>query len=63
MLDILWSRLIRIIGRLAREERGDSLINWLVLAVGLAAAAALVVALLRPAIETAANNIVSTLTG
>jgi hypothetical protein len=49
--------------RAAREERGDSLINWVVLAVGLAAAAAAVVALLRPAIEQAANKIVSLLGG
>ena len=46
-----------------REERGDSLVNWVVLAVGLAAAAAAVVALLRPAIETAAQKMVNFISG
>jgi hypothetical protein len=61
MLDKLWFALLAAAERAAREERGDSLINWVVLAVGLAAAAAAVVALLRPAIENAANKIVSLL--
>lgn len=63
LLDKLWFRLLELAERAAREERGDSLINWVVLAVGLAAAAAAVVALLRPAIEHAANKIVSLLGG
>jgi len=63
LLDKLWSTLLTLAERAAREERGDSLINWVVLAVGLAAAAAAVVALLRPAIENAANRIVSLLGG
>jgi hypothetical protein len=63
MLDVLWFRLLEWAQRAAREERGDSLVNWVVLAVGLAAAAAAVVALVRPAIETAANKIVSVLGG
>jgi len=63
LLDKLWSTLLTLAERAAREERGDSLINWVVLAVGLAAAAAAVVALLRPAIEQAANRIVSLLGG
>jgi hypothetical protein len=46
-----------------REERGDSLVNWLILTVGLAVAAAAVVALLRPAIETAAEEIVNAISG
>lgn len=61
MLDILWLRFLGAVQRIANEERGDSLINWVVLAVGLAAAAAAVVTLLRPAIESAANDIVSLL--
>jgi hypothetical protein len=61
LLDKLWSTLLKAAERAAREERGDSLVNWVVLAVGLAAAAAAVVALLRPAIEDAANKIVSLL--
>ena len=61
--DKLWSSLLALAERAAREERGDSLINWVVLAVGLAAAAAVVVALLRPAIEQAAQKIVNVLGG
>lgn len=61
MLDFLWLRFLGAVQRIANEERGDSLINWVVLAVGLAAAAAAVVTLLRPAIESAANDIVSLL--
>jgi uncharacterized protein involved in exopolysaccharide biosynthesis len=63
LLDKLWSTLLALAERAAREERGDSLINWVVLAVGLAAAAAVVVALLRPAIEQAAHKIVNVLGG
>jgi hypothetical protein len=63
LLDKLWSTFIALAERAAREERGDSLISWVVLAVGLAAAAAAVVALLRPAIENAANKIVGILAG
>ena len=51
MLDRLWFQLLVAAERLRREERGDSLVNWVVLAVGLAAAAAAVVALLRPSIN------------
>src|SRR6266508_1387002 len=40
MLDALWFRLLDAAERIRREERGDSLVNWVVLAVGLAAAAA-----------------------
>ena len=50
MIDALWFRLLGWAERIRREERGDSLVNWVVLAVGLAAAAAAVVALLRPAL-------------
>jgi hypothetical protein len=63
MLDALWFRLLEWADRVRREERGDSLVNWVVLAVGLAAAAAAVVALLRPAIETAAQKMVNMISG
>ncbi len=63
MLDVLWFRLLEWADRVRREERGDSLVNWVVLAVGLAAAAAAVVALLRPAIETAGQKIVNMISG
>ncbi len=60
MLDTLWNRLLT---RLVREERGDGIISWVVLAVGLAAAAATVIALLRPAITSAAQSIVNMISG
>jgi hypothetical protein len=63
MIDALWFRFLGWADRVRREERGDSRVNWVVLAVGLAAAAAAVVALLRPAIETAGQKIVSFISG
>ena len=63
MIDALWFRLLGWADRVRREERGDSLVNWVVLAVGLAAAAAAVVALLRPAIDTAGQKIVNFISG
>ena len=63
MFDVLWFRLLDWAERVRREERGDSLVNWVVLAVGLAAAAAVVVALLRPAIIDAGQRIVNFISG
>jgi hypothetical protein len=63
MLTTLYTKLLVIGRRLRDEERGDSLVNWVVLAVGLAAAAAAVVALVGPAIGTAAQKIVNSLGG
>lgn len=63
MLDTLWFRLLASAERIRREERGDSLVNWVVLAVGLAAAAAAVVGLLRPAITDAGQKIVTFISG
>jgi hypothetical protein len=63
MLDKLWFGFLDSTDRLYREERGDSLVNWVVLAVGLAAAAAALVALLRPSIQDTGQRIVSFLTG
>ena len=63
MIDALWFRLLGWAERIRREERGDSLVNWVVLAVGLAAAAAAVVALLRPALEQAAQSIAYFISG
>ena len=60
LLDKLWNRLL---DRLVREERGDGIISWVVLAVGLAAAAAAVIAILRPAITNAAQSIVNLISG
>jgi len=63
MIDALWFRLLSWAERIRREERGDGLVNWVVLAVGLAAAAAAVVAILRPALETAAQSIANFISG
>lgn len=63
MLPTIYLRLRAVGRRLREEERGDSLVNWVVLAVGLAAAAALVVATVGPAIGNAAQKIVSSLGG
>jgi hypothetical protein len=63
MIDALWFRLLGWAERIRREERGDGLVNWVVLAVGLAAAAAAVVALLRPALDNAAQNIANFISG
>ena len=63
MLDTLWFRLLEAAVRIRREERGDSLVNWVVLAVGLASAAAAVVALLRPAIQEGGQKIVNFISG
>jgi uncharacterized membrane protein HdeD (DUF308 family) len=60
LLDTIWNRLLT---RLLREERGDGIISWVVLAVGLAAAAAGVIAVLRPAISNAAQSIVNMISG
>jgi len=60
MFDAIWFRLLEWADRVRREERGDGLVNWVVLAVGLAAAAAAVVALLRPAIVAAPSGSIST---
>lgn len=63
ILDAIWFRLLETAVRVRDEERGDSMVNWVVLAVGLAVAAAAIVALLRPALETAAHKIVSIIGG
>ena len=63
MPDALWFKFLGWAERIRKEERGDSLVNWVVLAVGLAAAAAAVVALLRPAIDTAGQKIVNFISG
>jgi hypothetical protein len=63
MLDALFFRLLEATERIRREERGDSLVNWVVLAVGLAAAAAALVVLLKPAIQDGGQNIVDFISG
>lgn len=63
MLITFYFRLLAVGQRLREEERGDSMVNWVVLALGLAAAAAVIVAMVGPAIANAAQRIVSSLGG
>lgn len=63
ILDAIWFRLLDTALRVRDEERGDSMVNWVVMAIGLAVAAAAIVTIVRPALETAANKIVSVLSG
>ena len=63
MLNAFFIRLLEAAERIRREERGDSLVNWVVLAVGLAAAAAALVVLLKPAIQDGGQNIVDFISG
>jgi hypothetical protein len=63
ILDAIWFRLLAAALRVRDEERGDSMVNWVVMAIGLAVAAAAIVTIVRPALETAANKIVSVLSG
>ncbi len=63
MLDAFFFRLLEAAERIRREERGDTLVNWVVLAVGLAAAAAALVALLKPAIVDGGQSIVDFISG
>lgn len=61
ILDAIWLRLLAGAQRAREEERGDSMINWVVLAVGLSVVAAAIVALLSPALRQAAQHIISEL--
>jgi hypothetical protein len=63
MFDALFFRLLDAAERIRREERGDGLVNWVVLAVGLAAAASALVALLKPAIQDGGQSIVDFISG
>lgn len=63
ILDAIWFRLLETAQRVREEERGDSMVNWVVLAVGLAIAAAAIVTIVRPALEAAAQKIVSVIGG
>lgn len=63
MFDVLFFRLLEAAERIRREERGDSLVSWVVLAVGLAAAAAAVVAMLKPAIQDGGQKMVDFISG
>jgi hypothetical protein len=53
-------RLLRRLARAACAERGDA-VNWLIITLGVAVAAAAVVTVLRPAIENAGQQIATLL--
>ncbi|MHB1570846.1 MAG: hypothetical protein ACYC0H_16820 [Solirubrobacteraceae bacterium] len=62
-LYVIRLRVLGLAQRVQREERGDSMVNWIVMAIGLALAAAAIIAILTPALESAAQKIVSILGG
>jgi hypothetical protein len=61
MLDRLWFALLERAERAAREERGDTLVTWLIVTLGIGAAAAAVIAVLSPALKDAGGRIVALL--
>jgi len=62
MLATIWHTAKTRLHALALEERGD-VVNWLIVTLGIAVAAAAVIAVLRPAIESAGKQIASLLGG
>ena len=61
MLATLWLKLSNRLVDVRDDERGD-VINWLIVTLGIAIAAAAVITVLRPAIEAAGQRI-ATLVG
>ena len=62
MLTTFWQRARRRLGMLVVDERGD-VVNWLIVTLGIAIAAAAVIAVMRPAIESAGKSIANLLGG
>lgn len=62
MLTTLWQRTRRRLSMLVVDERGD-VVNWLIVTLGIAIAAAAVIAVMRPAIESAGKSIANLLGG
>jgi hypothetical protein len=62
MLTSLWQTAKMRLQAIGVEERGD-VVNWLIVTLGVAIAAAAVIAVLRPAIESAGKQIASLLGG
>ena len=58
----IWQRLRDQLGRLRDEERGD-VVNWLIITLGVAIAAAAVITVLQPAIESAGQQIANLVGG
>jgi uncharacterized membrane protein YraQ (UPF0718 family) len=62
MLATLWRTVKRRLRAVGIDERGD-VVNWLIVTLGIAIAAAAVIAVMRPAIESAGKQIASLLGG
>lgn len=62
MFTTLWQRARRRLSMLVIDERGD-VVNWLIVTLGIAIAAAAVIAVMRPAIESAGKSIANLLGG
>ena len=62
MLATLWGTVAKRLRAIGIDERGD-VVNWLIVTLGIAIAAAAVIAVLRPAIESAGKQIASLLGG
>lgn len=62
MLATLWRTMKNRLRAIGTDERGD-VVNWLIVTLGVAIAAAAVIAVLRPAIVEAGRDIASLLGG
>jgi hypothetical protein len=62
MLATFWRTVKTRLRAIGVEERGD-VVNWLIVTLGVAIAAAAVIAVLRPAIESAGRQIAGLLGG
>jgi len=62
MFATLWRTVKTRLRAVGVDERGD-VVNWLIVTLGIAIAAAAVIAVMRPAIESAGKQIASLLGG
>ena len=62
MLATLWRTVKSRLRAVGVDERGD-VVNWLIVTLGIAIAAAAVIAVMRPAIESAGKQIASLIGG
>jgi hypothetical protein len=62
MLAMLWRTVKSRLRAVGVDERGD-VVNWLIVTLGIAIAAAAVIAVMRPAIESAGKQIANLLGG
>ena len=62
MFKTLWLKLSNRLVDVRDDERGD-VINWLIVTLGIAIAAAAVITVLRPAIESAGRQIANLVSG